>query len=158
MRIHRPIGSAVWGLLIFVLLSLISVWAQQDPIRTVKPLPAETLLVLNHKPQAVIVAPANAEGTAVARELQGRLQEKTGCLLPLASDQDAWSAFWGKSNLIVVGNLMTNRVFANLYCLHYACSDGAWPGAGGYEVRTVCEPRGTKQNIIVIGEIGRAHV
>ena len=125
--------------------------AQDNPIQKLKPLRTTTSLVRDGQAQASIVMPTDAQGQAAARALQQQIEAKTGCTLPLLGDDEAWETAWGKQNLIVVGNLMTNKVFAMLYCLHYACSDAAWPGKGGYEVRTVCDARGLGQNIVVLG-------
>ena len=125
--------------------------AQDRPIEKLKTLATKTILVQDGQPQASIVMPTDPAGQAAARILQQQIGAKTGCTLPLLGDDEAWETAWGKQNLIVVGNLMTNKVFTMLYCLHYACSDAAWPGEGGYEVRTVCDARGLGQNVVVLG-------
>ncbi len=141
----------VWGAALLLMSAMTTASGQQNPITGLKPLSTQTVLVRNGEAQASIVMPTDTSGQQAARHLQEELRAKTGCTVPLIGDIEAWDTLWGKQNLIVVGNLMTNKVFAMLYCLHYACADGAWPGPDGYEVRTICDARALGQNILVLG-------
>ena len=53
--------------------------------------------------------------------------------------------------MIVLGNLMDNKVSERLYCMHQLDVDAAWPGENGCLVQTVHNPMGDGRNFISLG-------
>jgi hypothetical protein len=53
--------------------------------------------------------------------------------------------------LLVLGNLNTNRVLLPLYADYLCSTDATFPGADGYDLRTLVNPYGTGANLILAG-------
>ncbi len=53
--------------------------------------------------------------------------------------------------LILLGNLNTNRVLLPLYANYYCATDATYPGEEGYDLRTILNPYGTGENVILAG-------
>ena len=51
---------------------------------------------------------------------------------------------------VAVGNMLKNKLTERLYCLWYTFEDCWYPGSGGWVVRTVHDPWGTRKNVIVL--------
>jgi len=120
-------------------------------IREVVPLRTDTALVADGQPAAVIVPAPGAPWMAAAVTLQAAVQQATGVTLPLADPDQVDDATWQQSNLIVIGNLLTNPVYARLYHNFFVCADARYTGTAGYELRTVTNPFGAGHNAICLG-------
>ncbi len=60
-------------------------------------------------------------------------------------------AAYRKRPLVVLGNLNTNRVLLPLYADYLCSTDAVYPGADGYDLRTLVNPYGTGSNLILAG-------
>ena len=150
------------AMLLIALLALtaVPVAAQDDipPIENMRLCP-ETALVADGQAQAAIVYSAtDAAAADVARELHRELEARYGVPFPLVADSEVCperlapvGEEWRETNLIVVGNLYTNRAVLPLYALYFCGADSVYPGGDGYELRTVSNPWGTGRNVIVVG-------
>ncbi|MBI3921211.1 MAG: hypothetical protein HY318_07325, partial [Armatimonadetes bacterium] len=115
-------------------------------------------IVVGGAPQAVIVAPSDADMRTVAEDLAATLGEQTGLAVPLVEDkvvvgQDGRtvSEEYRNKNLILVGNALNNRAILPLYGRWLDASDGRYPGGDGYELRTVVNPYGTQRQELILG-------
>ncbi len=148
------IGAAGW------------LWAAEQPrLPQVKDFHLNTVLVDNGKPAAIIVAPERDGYGPVAKKLQAAIKEASGAELRVVPDtsflerrQPGRVALpspdhpaFAESNMILLGNLMTNCVCAMLYCQEYVNTDAAWPGPGGHLLETVHNPLGKGRNFVCVG-------
>lgn len=120
-------------------------------VKQERPLSLETTLAGNGAAAAAIVPAEGETWTAAAAKLQAAILAKTGVTLPIVATARITDADWAARNLIVIGNLLNNPVFARLYHNYFACADAAYTGAGGYELRTIHDPWGTGHNAIALG-------
>lgn len=63
----------------------------------------------------------------------------------------ALKAEWKRRPLVLLGGLHTNRLVAPFYAQYRCFTDAVYPGAGGYEVRTLVNPFGTGANVLLLG-------
>jgi len=126
-----------------------------------------TMLVRDGKPVAMIATPDDPAYDAVAAELQAVIAEASGYRIPVvkASTLVSGAVFTftdqirsGEMNLIVLGDLSSNRVATRLYMDYLAFEDRAYPGGGGYTVRTLVDPQGVGWNAVLLGGPGPAEV
>jgi len=117
----------------------------------------QTTLVEQGQSNAVIVYPADdAAYQALAARIQQAVQRATSLELPARTDQQVLAGQftiapeWKRQNLILLGNLNTNRALVQLGGNFYVYATCRWPGANGFVVRTVANPFGTKANAIVL--------
>jgi outer membrane protein assembly factor BamB len=117
----------------------------------------DTPLVAAGRAEALIVRPADPGYEAAARALADGLREAGGVEVPIETDERARAdlpALLGEmkqTTVLLLGNVGNNRALLPLYS-HAACyADAVFPGPGGYELRTVCDPWGTGKNVIAIG-------
>ncbi|MFA5189771.1 MAG: hypothetical protein WC740_03545 [Verrucomicrobiia bacterium] len=120
-------------------------------VKQERPLSLETTLAGNGAAAAAIVPAEGETWTTAAAKLQAAILAKTGVTLPIVATARITDADWAARNLIVIGNLLNNPVFARLYHNYFACADAAYTGAGGYELRTIHDPWGTGHNAIALG-------
>ena len=139
-------------------------WAQARELCKPRPVKLDTILARGGQPLAVIVAPEAAAYQEEAQRLQAALAGKSGARLPIVpaaslvqGPVDAWTpealkplAEGGRS-LILLGDLSSNPVVRRLYYEWQAFEDGAYPGPGGYTVRTVVDPESLGWNAIILG-------
>ena len=115
----------------------------------------DTVLVSNGAAAAAIVAPDDPGYSGLAREVCEAVKALAGAELPVITDiaanaeLDAGTA--GGRAMIVLGNLMDNKVSERLYCMHQLDVDAAWPGENGCLVQTVHNPMGDGRNFISLG-------
>ena len=117
----------------------------------------ETALVREDRPNCAIVHPDEPAGYA---SLVARIQEAIAGVsrvtIPAHKDTDVVSSKFDvaeeltKKNLILLGNVNTNRAFVRLAANFFVYSTCQWPGENGCELRTVTNPYGTKTNCIVM--------
>ncbi|MBD3293414.1 MAG: hypothetical protein GF393_10855, partial [Armatimonadia bacterium] len=116
-----------------------------------KPLYPETTLVEGGEPRAIIVASQDEQWTEVAAEVQAAIEEATGASLQIVGDDEVTDEDLADTNAIVVGSIVNNMALLYPYSHQLTFADGAYPGDGGYEVRTVPDPWGTGHNLIALG-------
>lgn len=121
-------------------------------------------LIRNGQPLAIIAVPDEAAYQDLARQLQQRLGRDTDGIVPIVAAKtlvtglvDAWTPEvqkplgQGGRHLILLGDLTSNAAVRRLYYQWQAFEDGAYPGQGGYTVRTVVDPEGLGWNAIILG-------
>ncbi|NLO06085.1 MAG: hypothetical protein GX131_09700, partial [candidate division WS1 bacterium] len=116
-----------------------------------KPLFPETVLVEAGEPQAVIITPEGDEWAAVAAEVAGAIEAATGAKLQVVTPNGMDEAAIAETNAIIIGSIVNNMALLYPYSHQLTFADGVYPGAGGYELRTVHDPWGTGRNILAIG-------
>lgn len=132
---------------------------RQERIETLKDLHLDTVLAARGKPRAAIVAPAGARYAAAVRTVQAAIKQHAGLTLPVHSDADVTTReLLEQKNVIVLGNMASNRFIEQLYREYYTLTDLYYPGQGGYEVRTLHDPYGTGHNVIFLGSSDDAGV
>lgn len=97
-----------------------------------------------------VVHPAVAGYAAVARSLAAALADATGATSAVIVEDDAREVP-GSGPLIVLGNLMVSALVRRLYFEAYDFTDYAFPGPGGWVVRTIGEPWGAGRPIVLVG-------
>lgn len=98
---------------------------------------------------AWIVAPP--EYRREAERLRAHLSRIGRVEVPVKMPGEVGPAERGGRTLVVLGNLMTNPLAAELYRLRRVISDASRPGAGGYEIRTVYDPWLAGTNVVFCG-------
>ena len=131
-------------------------WAATAARVRARPFPTETRLVRNGRADVLIVY-GDAHREAAAR-LQAQLRDLCGVEPPMMLDTDATAGrLWtlrdevGCRNLIVLGDINTNRGVLALYAKFLAAATGRFPGPGRYVVRHLAEPFVPSKTAVVIG-------
>jgi len=110
-----------------------------------------TTLVEDGKPTAFIVAPKGGAYRQLVARLQAHIAKLSGATLDIVADTEVTDAHLAARHAIVLGNLMTNKLAARLYCIEQLDVDAAWPGKGGHLLQSVHNPLGTGRNVISLG-------
>jgi len=97
-----------------------------------------------------IVHPASGEYPAIARRLAEDLKKLTGAE-PAVIGEETPAALTGEGPLLVLGNLMESTTVRRLYFEAYDFTDYAFPGPGGYVLRTIRDPLRTGAHVLLIG-------
>ena len=140
----------VMGMLL--LLSVLPLHAADEPVLPqLKEYHLTTALVAAGQPAAIIVSAQHDGYDALAQKLQEAIQQASGVELGIVRDTDVGEADYGRTHMILLGNLMTNRVAARLYCQEYLNTDAGWPGKPGDLLETVHNPLGLGHNFIACG-------
>jgi len=105
------------------------------------------MLVKEGEAKAAIVASSRYGKQAIL--LQEVIRTRTGVTLPILDPQSVSLPL--TQALILLGNRSTNRILGRLYDSFFALTDLKYPGAGGYELRTVCDPFGNGYHAIIAG-------
>ena len=142
-----------------VLSPLVGAQAQEVSISAGPTLYPDTALVTAGQPACAVVASSNSPAAAgAAQALRDGLRAAYALDFPIPADDQVCPArlgplveSWRARNLIVVGNLDTNRVIFPLYATYLCGADSHYPGGDGHELRTVSNPWGTGANVIVVG-------
>jgi outer membrane protein assembly factor BamB len=109
-----------------------------------------TTLCQKGQAQAIIIIPEARAYAALAEEINVRLDEIAGVKLPIVSDKLP-ADLLPQANVIAIGNLSNNPFIERLYFQWFAFTDRWYPGAGGYEIRSIHNPYGTGNNVILLG-------
>jgi len=98
----------------------------------------------------LVAAPRSSHGRAAAGRIERALRQLGG-QAELAADPVGDVLGRADGPVIVVGNLADSRCVRQLY-FQFMCATDLWyPGPGGYELRTLCNPFGTGHNVILLG-------
>ncbi len=111
----------------------------------------ETPLVADGEAAATLLLPCMEEYRAVAEQFARRFTEATGVELPTIEESEATEEDLASDTCIMVGNLATGPLSLRLYARRLIYSDGAFPGDGGHELRTVHDPWGAGTNVVYLG-------
>ncbi len=106
----------------------------------------DTMLVNRGRPVSAIVCPDDERYRAPASELQSRIRDLSSADVPVVTDADATTP--PDRNLILLGNVNTNRAVFGLYGYNYTPADDLYPGRGGYLVQTIHDPWGNGANAV----------
>ncbi len=97
-----------------------------------------------------IAAPRSAHGQRAARAIRDALFEK-GTSVEWHDDPEGNLLRTTNSPVVIVGNLADSKCIRELYYRSLCATDLCYPGPGGSELRTLCDPLGTGHNLILIG-------
>ncbi len=131
-------------------------WAEEPAMGPRKSYP-NTTLVAEGRANCAVILPEHSGYEGLGQRITAAIKEKTGADVPvLTSQRVADRPFhladeYRDVHLIVLGNATNNVAHLALYGNLLALADGEWPGAGGFELRTACNPFGTERNCIVLG-------
>ena len=104
-----------------------------------------------HTPtQVLVAAPRSGHGRAAAEGIRRALRDLS-VRVELLDDPTGDVMTAANGPVIVVGNLADSRCVRELYFRLLCATDLWYPGPGGYELRTLCNPFGTGNNIIQVG-------
>ena len=85
-----------------------------------------------------VVTPAGDEWRGVGEELAAKLKTAHG--IEAQWTPNAAETLPDKHNVIVIGDVNTNELFARLYWNHYTFANSLWPGDGEFALRTIYDP------------------
>ncbi len=98
----------------------------------------------------VVAAPRSSHGRAAAGRIERALRQLSA-RARLAADPAGDVLGRADGPVIAVGNLADSRCVRELY-FRFMCATDLWyPGPGGCELRTLCNPFGTGHNVILLG-------
>ncbi|KKR03673.1 MAG: hypothetical protein UT30_C0022G0006 [Candidatus Uhrbacteria bacterium GW2011_GWF2_39_13] len=125
----------------------------------IRPGSYETELIRDGKVCATIITPASDDIQLLAKDLSIKIATASNSeRLPIMTDIDATKGRceglkdeFKNTNLIILGNINNNEAIIPLYARFLCLADAAYPGAGGYTLRTIRNPWGTFKNVILIG-------
>ena len=146
-------------------------WQEAREQASPKPVEMTTHLVRDGKPAATIAVPDDAAHAAVGAKLQALVAERTGVTVPIVPARDLVTGPAGEftpdvlkprsaggRDLVLLGDLTSNPAIARLYVQWQAFEDAAYPGVGGYTVRSVVDPAGVGWNAVILGGAGPSEV
>lgn len=153
----RPSVPRLLGPLLLLALALAAPM-RASRIEHLKPLYPATPLVVDGVARAVIVRPASPEWAAAAAQVQAALAQRSGVQLPVLTDAEVVDsrrhldlAALGGRQVIALGNMGRNRLLGVLWTGDYLFEDDAFPGAGGWVVRSIHDPFANGTNVIELG-------
>ncbi len=100
---------------------------------------------------AIVTPPSDASYRTAAARIQQVIQERAGVQLPVLADDSPEAGIPLQQNLIVLGNRSTNKVINQLYDHYYCLVDLKYPGPEGYALRTVHNPYGNGNSVVIVG-------
>ena len=121
-----------------------------QPIKKLKELYIETPLIESKTGRAFIIVP---EGPleAEASLIQEVIWERSRVMIPIKRDVEVEEADLKSYHIILLGNMLNNKLICDLYAKRFVFVDALYPGGGGYVVRTIHDPYGYGKNFILIG-------
>jgi len=157
MCIISKSDPAVWVILLtLVFASIISSPAKAETLRRL-PFNRETILGAHSLTKAVILIPDEEPYHQIGNNLAEAIRNKTGVVVPVESAKSFVTENPRQvkdgmldRNFILLGQFWNNAVLERLYCRYFDATDAYFPGAGGYELRTVCDPFKSGQNCLVV--------
>ncbi len=115
-----------------------------------RPRPLEPETPLHTATRVLVAAPRSGHGRTAAERIHRALRDLTTSA-ELLEDPPGDVLTAADGPVIVVGNLSDSRCVRELY-FRFLCATDLWyPGPGGFELRTLCNPFGTGCNIIHAG-------
>ncbi len=122
-----------------------------EPLTTACQPTRETVLIAGGQPQALLLIPDDGAFARVAADLNTALQTKLGVALPSIPEREYMAAATDARTVIVVGNYGSGPLALRLYANKLIVSDGYYPGATGYELRTIPDALDLGVNVIFVG-------
>lgn len=124
--------------------------SHQTRIAELSDLCLTTTLATEAGPECAIVIPQAPLFRRLAEQIQARVHQCCGTLLPIQTDTESLDVL-AQSNAITIGCLANNELVAKLYLDWFTPCDRWYPGTGGWLVRTIHNPYGTGRNAILLG-------
>ncbi|OGG46759.1 MAG: hypothetical protein A3F84_18235 [Candidatus Handelsmanbacteria bacterium RIFCSPLOWO2_12_FULL_64_10] len=122
-------------------------------ITQLKDLCLETILASDGQARCKIVVPDGEGWAGLGAQVQGRIREVSGATAEVVRAATVSEGDWRGFHLIVLGSMLNNAAIFRLYTNHYAFTDDAYPGEGGWEVRTIHNPFGHGRNVCCWGGV-----
>lgn len=116
-----------------------------------KPLYRETTIVRDGESECVIVTPNGDDWAEAGYKVAAAIKQASGADVEVLCAEEITDDELTETNAVVLGNVVNNYRLLYPYSHNLTFADGVFPGAGGYEVRSVSDPWGTGKNIIAIG-------
>ena len=110
----------------------------------------ETETGLGDDVPVLVAAPRSGHGWEVAKRIYLALLDR-GVRAEMWEDPEGELLRTAEGPVIVVGNLADNCCVKMLYYRFLCATDLWYPGPGGYELRTLCDPFGSGHNVILVG-------
>ncbi len=127
-------------------------------ITRLKDLRIDTVLAAAGQPAASIVAPSDGRYEEAVKLVQQAVQKTAGVALRVIADDGTAGAptavpqdLLPKSSVIAMGNMSTSGFIYTLYRQYYTFLDLRYPGRNGYVVRSLHNPYGTGNNVLLLG-------
>ncbi len=98
---------------------------------------------------ATLMVIGNDEYQPIVEELADEIERKWGERLDIARAEEIEGE--ATEHIIAIGCLADNAYVERLYLAQMCMVDGQYPGAGGYVLRTLCNPWGRGNNVVVVG-------
>ncbi len=111
----------------------------------------QTMLVTDGQPQAIVLVPEDTDYVSVAQEFVSRFEQATGVRLPTLPETDFVRDRPQARSLVLLGNFATGPLALRLYANKLICADGLYPGAGGFELRTIPDALDIGADILFLG-------
>ncbi|MCK5804090.1 MAG: PQQ-binding-like beta-propeller repeat protein [Lentisphaeria bacterium] len=106
--------------------------------------------VLANVANIAVVAPSSTHGKCAAGRIHEALRA-AGLSAVLRDNPSPECMVEARGPLFVVGNLADSECMRDFYYRFLCATDLWYPGPGGYELRTLCDPFGTGHNVILVG-------
>ncbi|MFO7947523.1 MAG: hypothetical protein R6V19_12000, partial [Armatimonadota bacterium] len=142
-----------------ILVAVIPALAQEIPDCSDWQIYPDTALVRDAAAACIIVRPSGGnEYAAAAETLAEGLQKRYGTEFQVVPDTQVCperispiGEQFRVANLILLGNVHTNRAFLHFYAGFRCGADSHYPGGEGYEIRSICNPWGNGHNVLIVG-------
>ena len=123
----------------------------QDPVAAIaEPCALRIETPLGTAKRLVVAAPRSGHGRKAAERICEALRRfSRGAELLSDPGEEILASAGGP--VVVVGNLAESRIVRGLYYRFLSATDLWYPGPGGYELRTLCDPVGAGHNVILVG-------
>lgn len=116
-----------------------------------KDLHLDIRLIEAAQPRAVIVAPKIPAYQEAADAIQREIAARSGVKIPVIPDDAPEAALPLRQHVIALGNRSTNRLLGLLYDRFYCLADLKYPGPEGYVLRSIHNPFGNGQSVLLVG-------
>ena len=124
---------------------------KSGPLTTPFRPPLNTVLVDKGRPRAVVLVPEDGAYARQARAFVARFERAAGVRLPSRPEADAIGKRSDMPTLVVFGNAATGPLTLRLYANKQIGADSVYPGAGGFELRTIPFALDTGVNVLFLG-------
>ena len=120
-------------------------------VEALKAMCFDTALVVDGEPQATIVIGGDGAHARHADRIVERVKSATGARLEVITALDAEAGMLRKGHVVALGNMADNAFIRWLYYQWWAVEDRCYPGRGGYALRTLHNPLGNDNNVVLLG-------
>jgi hypothetical protein len=115
------------------------------------PFVREALFSRNGRAATVIAYPSRQpEARVLAERIASALREKFGIDADIRSSADIAEEDYREQTVIHLGNIFTNPELLWFYLHGFTFADASWPGADGWAIQQVHDPKGYGRNVLII--------